>query len=110
MHESVGRIDVECLAGCTDVALLVAVDHQLVVKHCHQHIAPDVELTAVVEQRNQIPLQQQALMTLPFLREALSFGLQPLLELRKGLGRGVSSNDASASIGVLCRFDDPMLL
>ena len=57
MDESIRRVNIEQLAGSANVALLVGVHSELLVEKGGQHVASDIKLSAEIEERLDVSLQ-----------------------------------------------------
>lgn len=97
VHQTIAEaVQREELAGCTDVAVLVPVPLDCVVQRSYEHIAADIELALLVQERHDVALQD-----------------------KRSVFRGMSANrlldffnarnnvDAGSPISILTRLDEP---
>ena len=100
VHQPARWSNIESLARCSYIALLVAIDPQLSVEQSDQHIAPYVEFALVIQQRSDVSLQNDAF-TFAFLSESF-------LQFSYGVAALASHCNASPAVGVFPGFDDPV--
>lgn len=101
MNELIVKIlHIELLGSCADVTVLIPVPFLISVDACHADVGADIELAFLVEEGHDVLLDDVGASPAHFIHLVTLDDLSDLLD-------GLDDFNASASVGVLSRFDEP---